>query len=168
MLHLAEGWSGSSFVPALMVIVAAAIGLWTVRRGRRDARQRGDPARRMLEQVREEREVRNSMDTLMIGLEEFTRRLNAQLDTKSAKLECLIRDADQRINKLRSLASGGAVAEPGQQAADEDTSFTVPDTEQFQQVRSLADDGRSPIQIAQALDMPLGEVELLLNLRQSC
>ena len=52
-----------------------------------------------------QRGVERQMETLVVELSEMTRQISAQLDTRSAKLEQLIQDADQRIESLRHLTS---------------------------------------------------------------
>jgi hypothetical protein len=151
------------------------------------------------------------MGDLLLELEEFSRRTNAQLDTKCAKLEQLIHDADERIARLnggnahhtaaptssvsiqshvareharqptaatpptekkphtpqeiraaaRQQRSQARSANPG---ASRRTGPTPPGTPN-ERVYQLADEGRTPIYIAQELDLTLGEVELILRLR---
>ena len=46
---------------------------------------------------------RNEVDALLVEVQDTTRQFNAQLDTKFCKLERLIRDADDRIQRLEHL-----------------------------------------------------------------
>src|SRR3954453_13208793 len=50
-----------------------------------------------------QRGVERQMQSLLVELSDMTRQMNAQIDTRSAKLELLIREADQRIQTLREL-----------------------------------------------------------------
>jgi hypothetical protein len=51
----------------------------------------------------QQRSVEREMSNLLVELSEMTRQLSAQLDTRSAKLEELMRQADQKITELRTL-----------------------------------------------------------------
>jgi hypothetical protein len=51
----------------------------------------------------QQRSVEREMSNLLLELSEMTRQLSAQLDTRSAKLEELIRQADQKVSELRNL-----------------------------------------------------------------
>jgi hypothetical protein len=223
----------NAYMPLLLAVMAMGIGLFTLRRARQRA-GRNPSGREVLDQLREGRQIHGAMSTLMVELEEYTRRMNAVLDTKSAKLECLIRDADERLTRLERAQRGAAVAVPptaGQtpiadappapaaptasaapEPARPPTPITPPPavpvaspprtpsvpaspprpvhpapaprrapavtvgplgqapapapTPQAGEVYRLADAGRSPMQIAQATDLPLGEVELMLQLRE--
>src|SRR5689334_12310174 len=59
-----------------------------------------------------QREVERQMTELLVELEQMARQMTAQIDTRAAKLELLIKDADERISLLRTLAQGAASA-PG-------------------------------------------------------
>lgn len=110
-----------------------------------------------------QREVEKQMTELLVELEQMARKMTAHLDTRSARLETLIRDADERIATLRTLSAStpGALdsrldpfpAEPG-----------APET-RHADVYELANQGQSARQIAQTLSRPHGEIELILALR---
>lgn len=130
--------------------------------------------------------LRNDLDQLMIQLEELSRRINSQVETRFAKLEQTIADADRRIAALRILidaSQGGttghsrsADAPPpdpgrtgdgptGQSAAAATAPETTPILERHGVVYQLADRGLSAVDIAKELGRRPGEVELILNLR---
>ena len=96
------------------------------------------------------------MEELLAQLEEAATRINAQIDARMANLEALLRLADKHIT--RPAAPVAAPAEKPPRAADAGPA-------QFQRVCDLADKGSPAIAIAEALQMPVGEVELMLNLR---
>ena len=172
---LALSLANESLVPLLCVLVAVTIGIWTLRRAQRNTRR--DPsARDTLDRVREERQIRDSMSSLMVELEEYTRRLNAQLDTKSLKLEQLIQDADERIGRLQSAGpTRRPTPTPPTATPERHARAPVqppaepyePPTDAARQVCALADAGKSSLQISQAVGLPLGEVELILNLKRA-
>jgi hypothetical protein len=57
------------------------------------------PARNSLSQ---QRNVERQMESLLVELSDMARQITAQLDTRSAKLESLIQDADARITLLQN------------------------------------------------------------------
>ena len=50
--------------------------------------------------------VERDMQNLLVELSEMSRQITAQIDTRAAKLDLLIREADEKIAELRSLAEG--------------------------------------------------------------
>jgi len=131
----------------------------------------------------EHRALERDIQVLIKELSDLTRRVNAQIaqvDEKSAKLEQLVRAADERANRLRSLqatsngdgngsASGSASAGSSSallpvqplatSAADE-----VIDPRHVE-IYTLCEQGLSTQQIADRLQRPSGEVELIIALR---
>jgi hypothetical protein len=132
----------------------------------------------------QQRAVEREMSNLLLEYEEMLRRMTAQLETRAAKLELLISQADERLARLEAArqlhsklgnrpppaeaAAGGAVPEPT--ASDRPSETSAPasaDTEAspHDPVYQLADQGQTPRQIAQQLNRPHGEIELILALR---
>lgn len=103
---------------------------------------------------------------LAADVEELTARLAAQLDAKAAKLEALLAEADDAIARLAPpsppRAARRAGAGEGVDRADEGGEGGDPIT---RDVYRLADEGCSPVQIAQRLEQHTGKVELILALR---
>ncbi len=140
-------------------------------------------ARERLSNARADRDARRSIEDTVVEAEELTRRLVAHLDTKSARLEELIRQADDRIARL-----AGAVAPDASRDSD---SAARPEVEPRKIVHRaaqpasrtprqsrladpvsvdiyrLADEGLPPIEIAQRLSEGVGKVELILALREN-
>jgi DNA-binding NarL/FixJ family response regulator len=93
------------------------------------------------------------------------------LDTRAAKLDALIREADEKIAILaalqRSISAMQApltpAAPPAPPAAPPPCAYE-PDPRHVE-VYTLADQGQSPSQIAGQLNRPNGEIELILALR---
>ncbi|HUV38297.1 MAG TPA: hypothetical protein VMY39_01725, partial [Planctomycetota bacterium] len=129
-----------------------------------------------------EEELRHSMDRLLVELQETSRDINATLDTKMITLNRLIEEADARIDALSTLRGGG----PGggerpdtpqvvpQQPVTPAPPDDLPDTEDVRRRRDLereifrlADEGRTELEIARLIDVPRGEVELVLSLRKT-
>ncbi len=116
--------------------------------------------------------MRNDLRTMMVELEELTRRFSAQLDNKAARLEQLIEEADKRIDHLNGRASGdastsrAASAAPRQEPTPPEPVADEPDDPLTRDVYRLADEGNDSIEIARQLDEHVGKVELILALRQ--
>lgn len=211
----------SSLMMLLGAICLVLLAVSVLRRAQQRPATTRDLTREQLARLRDQREIRDSLDEILVQLEEVSRRVNAQLDTKFVRLETAIRDADQRIARLHALlhragdaadtgrparppgpdarAAGpppavgsppefepalGAAAEsradpgttgrpPSPAAADRpeaaadnaDGGAAAARPPRFQRIYELADAGNPPIAIADALHMPLGEVELILGLR---
>lgn len=197
--------NGMIFVVGALALTFLSLG-WA-RRAQRRMASSTERNREDLRLMREQATLPSTMSELMVQLEDFSRRINAQLDTKFARLETVVRDADDRIARLEALLkqTGQTKPQPTPKAqpaattpprearptnADRDerrkepaavdaaktdvpspgsvavNPNLLPRHETAQRVYALADGGASAIQIAEQTELPLGEVELLLNLRQ--
>jgi hypothetical protein len=132
-------------------------------------RKKKDPLSRTPSSARlaQERSVERQMQNLLVELSEMARQISAQLDTRTAKLELLIKEADEKIAALK--ASGVTIAESHPVAASPGeapmlTTATI--DPRHAEIYALADQGRGTTEIAQQLGRPSGEVELILALRQ--
>lgn len=177
--------ASSGMMPLLLVVCAVFIMIVLLRRHQSGAVSKRGPARDHLAQIRDQRKLRNSMDDLLLQVEAVARRVGAEVETRFAKLETVIRDADERINTLRRLSEQHrSDAGRAEQPVDADAETTdanppvaapspeptsTPDTAvgdpRFERVYALIDSGASTISAAEQLSLPLGEVELILNLR---
>jgi len=140
-------------------------------------RRRKDPLERppAFASLSQQRAVERQMQNLLVELAEMARQISAQLDTRAAKLEQLIQDADQRLEALgealRAAGNGAAgdAPQPPHSASSHRPDGQTPAPEQpdprHAQIYALADAGQDPHQIAAALGRPEGEVELILALR---
>jgi hypothetical protein len=127
------------------------------------------PARTTLAQ---HRHVEREMETLLVELSEMSRKMTAQIDSRSTKLELLIQEADAKIEQLRAMqaAIGRTPADrfrmdvgaPSPQQPDDVEPAIDP---RHAEVYALADQGRSSSEIADGLSRPRGEIELILALR---
>lgn len=108
-------------------------------------------------------------------LVQLARRILAQVEARSAQLEALIADADERIAELRrleerhpALQDGGAPRPGGGASGAARPPAREPDHPAggvTREVYALADRGLAPVEIARELDQHLGSVELILALR---
>jgi hypothetical protein len=139
-----------------------------------------------------QREVEDQMSNLLVELSNMARQITAQLDTRAAKLELLIKEADEKLaalhNANRFIASVTTENASPDHSRDIDSpelaalSDTRPPVEpivdpaaasrapmpidsRHGDVYSLADEGRSAPEIARLLARPAGEIELILALR---
>ncbi len=110
----------------------------------------------------QQRSVEREMQNVLVEMSEMARQITAQIDTRAARLEALIRQADQRIAALNALPpSQPETKSPALEPAD--SPAVDP---RHAQVYALADQGRSSQEIAQELNRPSGEIELILALRR--
>ena len=173
----------------LLVLCATVIMIVLLRRHQFRKTTSRDMSRDHIARIRDQHKIRGSMEELLIQLEEVSRRVGAQVDTKFAMLEKVIRDADERIARLEQIPEPSDATKPvaperkpvrapqpiaqpppaqasvEMPASTETSAPTEPIDPRFQRVYELVDAGDSPIKIAEQLALPLGEVELILNLR---
>lgn len=106
-------------------------------------------------------QLRRDLESLLAELQDLSRKISAQIDTRFAKLEAAIRDADRRIATLNRLSrSGGKTDTP-----DATSTGAMPVVNGHEVVYELADAGKTAVEIARELGKTPGEVELILNLR---
>jgi hypothetical protein len=108
----------------------------------------------------QQRAVERQMQNVLVDLSQMARQITAQLDTRAAKLEALIKEADQKITAMNSAPS--TPREPAPEAAMEPEIHPDP---RHADIYALADQGRTPQEIARQLNLPSGEIELILALR---
>lgn len=102
------------------------------------------------------------------GAANLTRELIDELEARAERLERLIERADSVITELREAESRpqsrppAIIAEAKLRNPPEPSIFTDP---VHRDVCAMAEEGLSPVDIARRLQMPTGQVELILNLR---
>ncbi len=163
--------------------VVAVLCFMMLRTTRRKLSERGasprEFAREQVARLKDQHHMKGDMEELLVELQELSRNINAQIDTKFAKLEASIRSADERIARMEQLQAAlperetfdtlltddqlldrpaAAPAAPAPRVAIDPRRRTIFD---------LADAGKSPLEIAQQTGEPTGEVELILSLRKS-
>jgi len=140
-----------------------------LKKGKRDplARKPADAA------LAQQRAMERDMTALLVEYEQMMRTMSAQIETRVAKLELLIRDADQRLAALsaNSLPPDAQPLPSDNSPLREIVRLDLPEPPaevepaQHRDVYQLADQGLSHRQIAQRLDRAYGEIELILALR---
>lgn len=172
--------------------IAIAVGIMavvyvTLVKPLRGKKQRQDPLERarVPSGLAQQRAVEGDMSNLLVELSAMARQMTGQLDVRAAKLELLIKDADERIATLRAMGPSANVALPAGSSPANDATFALEQAvseakalrglvlpeqridPRHAQVYDLADDGCPPHEIARQLDRPSGEIELILALRGS-
>lgn len=162
-------------IVAVVVAVTSLVLISTRRRLRDRQPSLKDYTRQTRARLRDQQHLKQDMEELTVQLQQVARQINSQIDTRFAKLESCIADADQRIERLERLLrrAGGhegvdvtvsdhPTSSPGQ-AADRNSIRIDP---MHQEIYRLADEGKSSPEIARQLGRTTGEVELILNLRR--
>lgn len=123
---------------------------------------------------------RESLETLMKDVRELTRLCAQQLDSRAERIEKLLEQADERIRRLEAASGTGREAPLVETKPASPTRTTksasrldstrssppeFPQDPLARQVYELADQGRSPVEIAGSLEEHVGKVELILALR---
>ncbi len=180
--------SKDSSTQYLLLLAAVVMGTCVILNMRRRRPLDGSPKqyRREIDSaVGQGASVKRDMERLLVELEELSRKINSQVDTKFAKLEQSISDADRRISAMRILideckrvsanVDTPAAAEPQEEDASKESTDSPPDPAVQspaappdplrQKIYALADEGLSAPEIARQLNEPIGEIELILNLR---
>lgn len=150
-------------LPGLLIAAGLMIILFIAMRKVRQriaarAQQEMSPRER-IEAIRAQAAERDSAEAVMAEMHDLARELAAQLEARAAKLEKLIRDADDRLERLEETDSH---PRPVRSAP------AVPSTDPLHaRVYELADRGLPTVEIAREIDRPTGQVELILALRRT-
>ncbi|MFA9477320.1 hypothetical protein ACERK3_03315 [Phycisphaerales bacterium AB-hyl4] len=166
-----------------VTLILAGVVMWG-RKRRQQAKQSNLSPREQLHRMKEERAVRGDLEQIMVEIEQLAKRMGAQLDAKSMRLERLLREADAKIAELERQpvgqpapgeaepapppASPGVVDdEPTESPAQAPFGTVNDDRELTDSVYRLSDAGLTPLEIARQLNEHQGKIELVLALRQS-
>jgi hypothetical protein len=156
---------------SLLVLVLGVVALLLIVTRRRLRESRNSPqayAREQIRRIRDERNVNHEVRDVMVELQQLSRQINAQIETRFAMLESAIRSADDRIDRITRLLR----ETDGQPTLDVTLADDAPAADLAARPDStrrliyrLADAGRTPVEIARELGTTTGEVELTLALR---
>jgi len=172
-----DRWSWSEFfdsfsTPALVIVGLTIILLVSLRikKRNRDLARLDGPARGGQDRRARDREA---IERMALDLEEVARSISALLDTRMRALEKLIRDADDRLARLKEVTDSSAtLKEAADPASDErESSGAEARAEEtlahHASIYGLADQGLSVQEIAEQTGYHAGEVELVLSLRKA-
>ncbi|MHC4442586.1 MAG: hypothetical protein ACYTF1_19805 [Planctomycetota bacterium] len=157
-LEWLEEYQVVPFALALIAVIFLLSSLWRRQRKRRREKDRPTSVGRP-QGSSSDTHLRRDLESLIVELQELSRRISAEIDTRFAKLEAAIRDADSRIAVLNRLNRqlGDKTTDAGEPVEDHNSRNAA--------IYDLADAGLTPVQIARDLGKTPGEVELILNLR---
>lgn len=161
-----------------ILMITMALMSWYKKRRRREATHPVLSPTEQLERNKQLRGVRGDLETLMVEIEQFSKRLAAHLDAKTIAIELLLKQADLRIAELKRL-NGNPLHDnmrdqpaPIEGVTDEPPIKTItrsapeiPDDPLSRSVYQLADQGLPADAIARKLNEHVGKIELILALR---
>jgi hypothetical protein len=188
--------TGIAQMPAKALLWIGAIALLAVflmtRTWRRVARSKAHDKLSVHERVNMQLKGRNvyydQMGELMAALADLSRQINGQIDTRLARLEILLHQADEKIDALNPQKNQNIgkkqsspekqpskSEQPGQNIKDIATQFhqSLPPEKQTngenlspqaREILKMFNQGISKMDIAQQLGRPVGEIELILSL----
>ena len=161
----------STILPTALALMGFVIIGWTMiraarRKGRSRAASEGADPRERIRQLRETAEKQSSLK-YQAEATELTRVLSAQLDSKAQAMEQLIAAADDRLASLRTATGDVDAHEPASTAANSFVQSTSDADPMRMDIFRLADEGLDPLEIAQKLEQPIGQVRLILALRRA-
>lgn len=162
---------GLLFAGGILLAVVILMRHWRRTAVRRKTRPEQSPRERIDEIHARAMAGREGVEELMSDAEQLTRRLAATLDNKAARLELLVVRAERALARLEGEHGSTALPERELSAAERQVWFTSAPPEraasgEHDAVYRLADAGRSAADIARELGKPVGQVELILNLRR--
>jgi hypothetical protein len=184
-----EALTGSNMLAGMLmaggVLIIVFILMKNLRRNQRATAADTMTTAERVAAIRARAGEKNNIDAFKADVHDFTRRMAALLDNKAERLEQLIADADERLDRLeRAEARGGARPahhdEPAPAPHHEPTAppppararRSPPDLDRpvsvdplHDRVYRLADSGLDPIAIARETGQPTGQIELILALR---
>ncbi len=165
--------------PLQIVMLVLGVGGVTVvmistrRRIRNSQRLPRTPTKQRYAELEKQARAGRSLEQVMLELDQLARQVHGRIDTQLAKLEAIIRNADQRIDKLSRLVRAADGEPTLDVTADCEDPHAAPlaaskvEDSRDEPVFRLADSGRSPIDIARQIGKTTGEIELILALRKT-
>jgi len=169
----AQAMSARQIALILLIVGFSLLMMIVTRRRLREARNSPRAyVREQMSRLRDEEEVVQDVQEAMAQLEQIAREVQARIDTRFAKLEAVIRHADDRIARLERLLRD-APAPPSLDVTIDDQVPAAPEEPAGQPdarrrlIYTLADAGRTPLQIAEETGQSAGEIELILALRKT-
>ncbi len=159
----------------VILAVAAAIMWWSLRRIKRqkeandrstEALLRDSPRRPASVGDAAHRQLQQSLTELLLQLEEMSREINGQIDTRLRAMNLLIQEADLKIRELQRLQGDAAAPAPRIPAPRPEPRPQFA-SERYAKVYALAEKGLTVVEIAREMKLMTGEIELILALRRT-
>ncbi|MFW6125407.1 MAG: hypothetical protein ACOC46_04595 [Pirellulales bacterium] len=106
-------------------------------------------------------------DRQEVEMHDRVREITGTLDSKMSALQALIADADRAAARLEAALDATPPVTPKEDRGERPAPGPPPPAaeQQRDEVHTLADYGYPPLEIAARLGRPLGEIELILKLR---
>jgi hypothetical protein len=146
------------FFPIIVIVAIIFMNIGMSRRIRGKSSISAADAESKIPSLQETLNVRDQLNKLMVNLQELSRDISGQIDTRSCKLEVLLKEADQTIKRLESF---------GQSHSSNSVSPTQPIDPEKELIYKLADSGKTSVEIAKETKKNTGEIELILSLRNT-
>ena len=141
----------------VIIVIAALVAVMIVPRMLR--RRRSAPAVPEYRPRTDDSTVK-AAEEAAVQLFEVGREIQAQLDSKMKMLDALLDEADKKIAALRGAAGGQPIEKPQRRTFD-----SAPPSPKHAKVYALADDGLAAMEISRRTGIQVGEVNLILELR---
>jgi len=157
----------------IFAAILTIIMISTRNRTRRSMQTPRHAARERYEAASKQSSSLRDVEDVMLELDKLAREVNGRLDIRFAKLEALIRDADERLATYERLTKSPTADEATEHlditlgAAQPDAPDPPPKMQDspHAEVYRLADAGMTSIQIAEETGKTIGEIDLILTLR---
>jgi len=166
-----SGMTLTQFVLLVLAIGSLTLLMLSTRRRQRQKRHMPDTSiRERYAELKETNEATRGIEQAMLQLDQLSRQIHGRLDTKLAHLEALIRDADERIDALSrhsQVVEGKRALEITLDEERPEASLAPQSAGRHAVVHRLADEGLSPVDIAERTGRTTGEIELILALRKT-
>ena len=164
---------GEFLLPGAIALGLGIILRFTYRRLNRSIQRTPQSARDNYASMAAESHARRDVEHVLLELDEVARQIHGRIDTKFAKLESIIRDADERIDRLSRLVSSADGKPSVDVTLDQEVTTDPPETAAGSEpnsnsvIYSLADGGMPAVQIAEQVGRTTGEIELIIALRKT-
>lgn len=114
----------------------------------------------------EEAKLRESIDKLLVDLQEIGRQMNAKLETNIRVLNRMIEEAEEKRKELSALIErASSLSMPVKEAEPRPDPLHL-FTQRYSHIYKLADEGKGLLDIAELTGMPPGEIDFVLALRR--
>jgi hypothetical protein len=161
---LAEGTSKTPppqvLVMVGMLLVIGSLVWMGMRRSRRNQPEARTHAHAEKHNSRLESQARQDIDELMVRLEEVSREICGKVDTRFARLEQVIAEADQKLAALKAVLRR-------QDGNGDSPPFPVAIDPKHLEVCRRFNEGQAVVAIAREMGLVPGEVELIVSLERS-
>jgi len=162
----------SPLLPGLLVFGGVLVLTMTLMNANRRRQSRmhnieADTPAERLEHLRAAAAADAGIEGRVARAADIIRDASARLETKAARLEILLEHADQRIAKLERALEQREPAPVARETRAPDPLTPTESDPLKAKVFSLADEGLTPIEIAERTDQHVGKIELILALRRA-